>query len=250
MIVSVPVSASWTLPETGASSIAAPSARARSASAVLASGLTVLMSTQIFPAASPASRPSGPAAIASSAASSVTMLKTTSAVSATSRGVSRQTRPSSSSGAALSLGAVPADQRVAGGDEPASDPATHRSETDEPDRGHDAILPDHILDLRDIGCCERQIGGSEDRLDLVGPAEAHDRAVDCRVAQRPRDGDGSRGRSVPFGDITQAARRARDGAIAAVHGSGRRACASRPRAAALIRSLVIRPVKRPEPIGE
>ena len=34
--------------------------------------------------------PSGPAAIASSAASSVTMLNTTSAASATSRGVSRQ----------------------------------------------------------------------------------------------------------------------------------------------------------------
>ena len=45
MIVSVPVSAWGTLPETGASSIRAPIDRTRSASVTLAWGLTVLMST-------------------------------------------------------------------------------------------------------------------------------------------------------------------------------------------------------------
>ena len=45
MIVSVPVSACGTLPETGASSIRAPLDRTRSAIPTLASGLTVLMST-------------------------------------------------------------------------------------------------------------------------------------------------------------------------------------------------------------
>lgn len=45
MMASVPVSARGTLPETGASSIRAPSERARRAALTLASGLTVLMST-------------------------------------------------------------------------------------------------------------------------------------------------------------------------------------------------------------
>ena len=45
--------------------------------------------------------PSGPAVIASSAPSSVTMLNTTSAAAATSRGVSRQMRPWSISALAL-----------------------------------------------------------------------------------------------------------------------------------------------------
>ena len=45
MIVSVPLSAAGTLPETGASIMVAPAQRTRLASSRLACGLTVLMST-------------------------------------------------------------------------------------------------------------------------------------------------------------------------------------------------------------
>jgi hypothetical protein len=97
MIVSVPACTWGTLPDTGASSIAAPSARARSAISRLAAGLTVLMSAQIFPAARPARIPSAPEATASSTPSSGREVKTMSAASATSRGLSRHCRPSSMS---------------------------------------------------------------------------------------------------------------------------------------------------------
>src|SRR4051812_1521321 len=93
MIVSDPVWTWGTLPDTGASSIAAPRAFTRSATARLAWGLTVLMSTQSFPAPRPARIPSGPDATLSSTPSSGTEVKTTSAASATSRGVSRQPSP-------------------------------------------------------------------------------------------------------------------------------------------------------------
>lgn len=45
MMVSVPASDWGTLPDTGASSIRAPSSRTREASSALVVGLTVLMST-------------------------------------------------------------------------------------------------------------------------------------------------------------------------------------------------------------
>src|SRR5712691_9926753 len=60
MIVSVPVCTCGTLPDTGASSIAAPRSFTRCARSRLTCGLTVLMSTQTFPAARPARIPSGP----------------------------------------------------------------------------------------------------------------------------------------------------------------------------------------------
>ena len=45
-----------------------------------------------------------------------------------------------------------------------------------------------------------RFGGGEDRVDLVGAAEADDRAVDGRVAQRPGDRDGARRGVVALGD--------------------------------------------------
>ena len=90
------------LPETGASTICAPSSATRAASDRLASGVTVLISTYSFPGERPARIPSGPSVTAESAATFVTMLKTISARSATSRGDSASTSPASTSGAAFS----------------------------------------------------------------------------------------------------------------------------------------------------
>jgi hypothetical protein len=80
MIVSVPDRTCGTLPDTGASSMAAPRSRARSARARLTRGLTVLTSTQIERSVSPARIPSGPDAADSSAESSGSDVTTTSAV--------------------------------------------------------------------------------------------------------------------------------------------------------------------------
>ena len=81
--------------------------------------------------------------------------------------------------------------------------------------------------------CSSRLGGGEDRVDLVGAAEADDRAVDGRVAQRPGDRDRA-GRRV------RAARRPLCSRSTSVEvagelrlaGSARRACASRRRAGA------------------
>ncbi len=227
MIVSVPLSASWTLPETGASSIAAPSARACSASARLAPGLTVLMSTQIFPAVRPARSPSEPAAIVSSAASSVTMLNTTSAVSATSRGVSRQTRPRSSSGSALALVRF---QPTSGWPEASRRPATRPPIAPRPTNPIVVMPPASPLHLRSVRgrpAVSSRPAASMIGVDLVGAAEADDRAVDSRVAQRPGDSDRSRGRSMPFGNLGQAADAVDFAAAAAVSTPRGRICPCR-----------------------
>ncbi len=102
MIESRPSSSVLTLPETGASSSSAPAPRASSASARLAAGDPVVMSTQTLPGRRPARIPSGPSATASSARAFVTMVKTTSAASAVSRGVPRSTSPASTSACAFS----------------------------------------------------------------------------------------------------------------------------------------------------
>src|SRR5918994_1881237 len=93
MIASCPASRVARLPETGASSICAPVSATRSASRRLAAASIVLMSAYTFPAPSPARIPSGPDATSSTAAVSVTIERTTSAPSATSRGVPATTIP-------------------------------------------------------------------------------------------------------------------------------------------------------------
>jgi hypothetical protein len=81
-----PASSVAGLPETGASSSAPPRPATAAASRSITAGLTVLISTRIAPGRQPASRPSGGRVTASSAVSSVTMVKTISPRSATSRG--------------------------------------------------------------------------------------------------------------------------------------------------------------------
>ena len=49
-----------------------------------------------------------------------------------------------------------------------------------------------------------KIRRDEERVDLVGRTEANDRAIDSRVAERPRDGDRSRNGVVAVGDRAQA----------------------------------------------
>ena len=140
MIASVPLSAWGMLPETGASSISAPSERTCAATSRLFRGLTVLMSRYTFPGPSPARIPSGPEAIASSAASSVTMLKITSAGAATSRGVSRHCQSALDQRLGLGLGPIGSVELVAGIEQASGEPAAHRAKTDESDRAH-RVLP-------------------------------------------------------------------------------------------------------------
>jgi len=96
-----PCSIVMTLPDTGASITVAPRAAAASASRRVALGLTVLISTHVAPGRSPARTPSGPWAMASRASVSLTMLKMTSAASATWRGDAASFMPAATSGAAF-----------------------------------------------------------------------------------------------------------------------------------------------------
>ncbi len=98
---SCPASSVAGLPDTGASSSAAPRAAASSASRPTTVGLTVLISIRIAPGRSPASRPCGPRATASRAASSVTMVKTASDPRAASRGDGASVIPACTRGAAF-----------------------------------------------------------------------------------------------------------------------------------------------------
>src|SRR5215213_7250792 len=91
------------LPETGQSRNEAPVARTRSASSTLASGAIVLISAHTAPSRRPESTPSSPPAIASIAAVFVNIVNSTSTDAASSRGVSAQAIPASSSGWAFSL---------------------------------------------------------------------------------------------------------------------------------------------------
>ena len=88
------------------------------------------------------------------------------------------------------------------------------------------------FDRRDVVVAEFQVCCGDDRVDLVGAAEADDRAVDragCAASRRPRRRLAScrAGRRPPA-----AAPPARDALTAGAPGSARCACASRPRAGA------------------
>ena len=89
------------LPETGASSMAAPRAATTAPSSRVTAGLTVLISTHTAPRPSPATIPFSPSATARSAASSVTMLKTATAPSTAARGDGASFSPAASSARAL-----------------------------------------------------------------------------------------------------------------------------------------------------
>ncbi len=93
MIIRVRASAAAVLPDTGASTIAAPVASTSAPSRSMRVGPTVLMSTAIFPAPSPASRPDSPRYTASSASPSASIVTATSARSARARGESTTSPP-------------------------------------------------------------------------------------------------------------------------------------------------------------
>ena len=115
---------------------------------------------------------------------------------------------------------------MAGGEQAAGDPAAHRPQADESDRTHRSAS----FDLLDVLGAELEARRAEDRVDLVGPAEADDRAIDGRVAQRPRDRDRPRRRVVALRDGRQALAPAPGAVRARAPESARRACASRRRA--------------------
>src|ERR1051326_1609852 len=89
------------LPGTGASSMIAPLAATAAPSSRVTSGPTVLISTKTAPRRSPATTPSGPSATARSASLSVTIVKTTSAAAAASRGVFAIVMPAATSARAV-----------------------------------------------------------------------------------------------------------------------------------------------------
>ncbi len=91
---------------------------------------------------------------------------------------------------------------VAGGEQAACEAAAHRSEPNEADHGHAVHLPP-ALDLRHVGVGELQARAREDRINLLGAAEADDRAVHRRVVEGPRDRDRARRRAIPIGDALE-----------------------------------------------
>ena len=97
-----PCSTVIVLPETGTSRTVAPRAAAASPTSRTTTGLTVLISTSVPPAPSPAITPSSPRATARSAASSVTIVKTASTPSAAARGDLASVRPAATRSRALS----------------------------------------------------------------------------------------------------------------------------------------------------
>ncbi len=106
------------------------------------------------------------------------------------------------------------------------------------------------FDFGDVVVGEVEGRAGQDRVDLVGAAEADDRAVDGRVAQRPGDGDRARGGVVPVGDRIAGAStssRLRESCGSLKRGSCLRQSSSGRRST---RSRVMPPVSMPEPIGE
>src|SRR5437899_1885449 len=85
---SLPSCSVITLPATGESTMSAPFSRTLAATSLLYAGLTVLISTPIFPGVTAASIPSGPFITAPSAAEFVTIENTKSDDAATARGES------------------------------------------------------------------------------------------------------------------------------------------------------------------
>src|SRR5579864_7673128 len=60
------------------------------------------------------------------------------------------------------------------------------------------------FDDGEVVAAQLEVGGADDRIDLVGPSEADDRAVDGRVTQGPGDGDGAKARVVALCNGTHA----------------------------------------------
>ena len=79
-------------PDTGASRLATPRARAAASISRASEGSLVVMSTSTAPAAAPASAPSAPSTTSRTSCGKPTMVKTTSARAATARGESAHTR--------------------------------------------------------------------------------------------------------------------------------------------------------------
>src|ERR671922_224633 len=191
MIVSVPDCTCGTLPDTGASIITAPPAWTRRAKSRLALGLTVLMSIQVLPAVRPARIPSGPDATFSRIPSFGRDVKTTSADCATSRGVSHQCSPESMRCCAVSrLRSSPQTAYPAARKRAAIFPPMWPRPT-KPIVVVASVMSGAPFDRREVVLVEVEVGGADDRVDLVGAAEADDRAVNRRVDQRPGDGDGA-----------------------------------------------------------
>ena len=60
-----------------------------------------------------------------------------------------------------------------------------------------------FFDCGDVLRAQFEVRSREEGIDLVGAAKAHDGPVDRRVAEGPRDGDGSRRRPATRGDLPQ-----------------------------------------------
>ncbi len=231
MIASVPLSASWTLPETGASSIA----RSERAGPLgqpggLLAGLTVLMST--YPASRPPGRRvarRGPPAIASRAASSVTMLKTTLGGG---RDLARRFAPDGGRARSASWAlALVRFQPYTWWPAASSRLATRlpiAPRPTNPMRAHGELAPSISATSSSLSSRPPRRGSGRPGR-AGGSRRSRRRRPGCAASRRPRRRRGwSRGvRRPPSG-----ARRARGCARAAARGSARRACASRPRAAA------------------
>lgn len=87
-------------PETGASRVATPWARAAASISRASAGSLVDMSTRTVPRAAPASTPSGPSTTSRTSAGYPTIVKITSETAATAHGVSAQKAPRASRGSA------------------------------------------------------------------------------------------------------------------------------------------------------
>ena len=99
MMVSPPLIAPTSPPDTGASSIVRPFSAIRAAIAWAAAGAMVLMSTKISPGFAPSATPPAPSATCSTSAASETIENTTSQPAATSAALPAPLAPASSSGA-------------------------------------------------------------------------------------------------------------------------------------------------------
>ena len=68
----------------------------------------------------------------------------------------------------------------------------------------DAAASCDALEARNVPVVELEVGGGDDRVELVGPPEADDRAVDGRVEQRPGNGDSAGARVMAIPDRAEA----------------------------------------------
>ena len=128
---SLPPSATFGFPVTGASSIAMPRSFARDAMRRDVSGAIELVSTMIVPGSAWLRTPSFPQITASDAAASVTIVKTTSDWAASCPMLSAQVAPAASSELGPRSGAVPSGQREAALHDVAGHGGSHQAQTDE-----------------------------------------------------------------------------------------------------------------------